>query len=208
MMSLPTPGSAVRRLAPAEAATCVTPASGDSLPQSGEQRLRSLMSAHHPMVWRTLRNLGVSPADLDDAVQQVFIVASQKLEAICVGCERSFLAGVAVRIASRARRTRERRREVDEIDPANHPATAGGPAEELDRAEARHLFEMLLDSMPADLRLALVMYEVEELTLAEIASALDAPLGTVASRVRRARELFVTKARRIAGRGKLDGGRQ
>ncbi len=171
-------------------------------------RLRALMSTYHSMVWRTVRNLGVSEGDVDDAVQQVFIIAANKLENISAGRERSFLVGVAVRIASRSRRSRERRREVVDVEPPEQPATGACPVEELDRIEARRLLEHLLDTLLPELRLVFVMYEIEELTLAEIAAALELPPGTVASRVRRARQVFVTRARRLQGFGRLVGGRQ
>lgn len=167
-----------------------------------DDRLRALMSSYHSMVWRTVQNLGVSAADVEDAVQQVFIIAANKLRLIELGRERSFLAGVSVRVASRFRRTRDRRREAFDADAPDRPSMDRGPGEELDRVEARRLFERLLDSMPDDLRLAFVMYEIEELTLVEISTALEIPLGTAASRVRRARQLFTAKARR------LDGGRR
>ncbi len=203
-MSVHTPGNALRNAPVEDECASIT---GCSVAR-GDERMRVFMSTYHTMVWRTVRNLGVSNADLDDAVQQVFIIASSKLHLISDGCERSFLAGVAVRIASRSRRSRERRREAIEIDPADQPATCASPVEELDRVEARRIFERLLDLMPPDLQLAFVMYEVEELTLAEIAAALALPLGTVASRVRRARELFVTRARRLDGCTSVDGGRR
>lgn len=163
------------------------------------ERLRVLMANFHPMVWRIVRNFGVSDADVDDAVQQVFIVTSNKLRLIETGSERSFLAGVAVRVASRFRRSRQRRREALDVEVPDQPSSEGGPVEALDRAEARRLLERLLDTMPTDLRLAFVMYEIEELTLIEISVALEIPLGTAASRVRRARELFVIRARRFSG---------
>jgi len=198
-MSAHTPGSALRQLAPEDdGAISAATSAGDT----DSRRLRALMANYHSMVWRTVRNFGVAEADVDDAVQQVFIVAANKLGLIKDGCERSFLAAVAVRVASRARRTRNRRREEVDVEAPDHPDTCLGPVEELDRVEARRVFMTLLDAMSPDLRSAFVMYEVEELTLAEIATALELPLGTVASRVRRARQVFVTRAR------KLDGGRR
>jgi RNA polymerase sigma-70 factor (ECF subfamily) len=203
-MSLHTPGNALQKASLEE-----EQASSSSFASARDSgRLRGLIATYHSMVWRTVRNLGVLDGDIDDAVQQVFIIASNKLESIDEGRERSFLAGVAVRIASRSRRTRERRREAVDVEPPEQPASWACPVEELDRIEARRLFEDLLDTMSPELRLVFVMYEVEELTLAEIAVALELAPGTVASRVRRARQLFVARARRLQGKRMRDGGRR
>ncbi|MFT3771354.1 MAG: sigma factor-like helix-turn-helix DNA-binding protein [Minicystis sp.] len=55
--------------------------------------------------------------------------------------------------------------------------------------------------MPLDLRAVFVLFELEQATMAEIAAMLDLPPGTVASRLRRAREHFQAAARRIAAKG-------
>jgi len=67
----------------------------------------------------------------------------------------------------------------------------------IDDRRARALLDALLASMPLDLRTVFVLYELEELTMAEIARALDLPAGTVASRLRRAREAFEELSRRV-----------
>ena len=59
---------------------------------------------------------------------------------------------------------------------------------------------MGLDALPDDLRTVFVLFEVEEMASADIAAALDLPLGTVASRLRRAREAFGTAAKRVRAR--------
>jgi hypothetical protein len=71
------------------------------------------------------------------ALQQVFIVASRKLGALEPGCERAFLFGTALRIASRSRRTQRRRREVLDAEPAEQPDPAPAADEQIDRARAR-----------------------------------------------------------------------
>src|SRR5882724_12012118 len=78
-------------------------------------RLRALVNEHFELVWRTLRRLGVLVPDLDDAAQQVFLVVSRKLSVIELGKEKPFIFQTALRVASDARRTVRRRREV--IDP-------------------------------------------------------------------------------------------
>jgi RNA polymerase sigma-70 factor (ECF subfamily) len=62
--------------------------------------------------------------------------------------------------------------------------------EELDRRRARRVLDQILDQLPSDLRSVFVMCDLEELSMAEAAASLDIPAGTVASRLKRAREAF------------------
>ena len=168
---------------------------------SREARAQALVREHFGFVWRSLLRLGVPRADAEDALQQVFIVTSQKLDAVEPGRERTFLFAVALRIASRAHRTRHRRREVPDAEPAEHPDPTPGPDELLDRGRARAALDAILADMPIELRAVFVLYEMEEATIAEIAALLKLPAGTVASRLRRARESFKAAVRRRKARG-------
>jgi RNA polymerase sigma-70 factor (ECF subfamily) len=160
-------------------------------------RLRAMVSDHFNLVWRTLRRLGVPEPDLDDAAQQVFVVASRKLPVIDPGSERPFLLQTAFRVASDWRRTHRRRREI--IDPAlvDGVDLAPGPDELADRRRARVLLDGVLDEMPLPLRAVFVLYEIEELPTSEIAKLLGLPPGTVASRLRRARETFQARVQQL-----------
>ncbi|MCC6555812.1 MAG: hypothetical protein IT372_22855, partial [Polyangiaceae bacterium] len=99
------------------------------------ERLRALVDAHFDAVWCALRRLGVLETELDDAAQQVFLVASRRLEDIEQGRERAFLLGAAAHVASHARRAHRRRREVPEpLDEALDRTDPGPlPDEALDR---------------------------------------------------------------------------
>lgn len=152
----------------------------------GEARIRAMVRAYHPRIWGLLRRLGVPVAAIDDAAQQVFIVASKKLDEIDVARERQYLQGIAVRVASDMRRS-ETRREAREVVPSSVPPT---PEQLLDQARARALLDEVLDAMPYDLRVPFVLFELDELTVPQIAPILDVPEGTVSSRLRRAREEF------------------
>ena len=155
-------------------------------------RLRGMMAYHFETVWRSLRRLGVPDAGADDSAQQVFVVAARRLDEIEVGGERRYLLGIAVRVASDARRTIARRREVplDGESPASSPLAARPrqPDEALEQKRDLALLAALLDDMPDELREAFVLFELEELSAPEVGRVLDIPVGTVASRVRRARE--------------------
>jgi RNA polymerase sigma-70 factor (ECF subfamily) len=154
-----------------------------------DRRLRSMVEGHFDTVWRTLKRLGVPEAGVDDAAQQVFLVASRRLNEICVGHERRYLLGVAVRVASDARHALERRREVPIDDALDHVLAQRAllPDEVLDDKRMLAVLTGILSKMPSDMCEAFVLFELEGLTAAEVAQTLDIPVGTVASRVRRAR---------------------
>lgn len=162
-----------------------------------ETRVRRLVTAHFDPLWRFMRRLGVEPANLDDAMQEVVVIAVTRLENIAAESERSFLFSTAFRIASEHRRRRTSRREVDEGALADHEDPAPEPDALADQMRARAMLDRVLSAMPTDLRAVFTLYEIEEMTMAEIAQLLDLPQGTVASRLRRAREQFEARVDRL-----------
>jgi RNA polymerase sigma-70 factor (ECF subfamily) len=154
-----------------------------------DARLRSMVDAHFDAVWRSLRRLGVPAASVDDGVQQVFLVALRRLDEIKRGGERGYLLGIALRVASETRRAMHRRREVSLDALVVGPSPAGTlPDEMLDQKRLLAQLATWLDEMPDKLREAFVLFELEELNASEVSQVLNVPIGTVASRVRRARE--------------------
>lgn len=176
-------------------------ARGASAPAtSAADRLTALFQRHFDLVWRTVRRLGVPLEAVDDAAQEVFVIASRRLASIEEGKERAFLYGTAVRVAATARRTRSRRRAVPAPDAPPDPTDPGPAADELvDRKRARALLDELVARLPDDTRPVFVLYELEGLTMDEIAACLEVPTGTVASRLRRAREVFQAAVARRGG---------
>jgi RNA polymerase sigma-70 factor (ECF subfamily) len=157
--------------------------------------------AHIAFVWRALRRFGASEADAADATQQVFIVATSRLDRIEPGRERAFLFGIALRVASKVRRSRARKPLAlfgDDADADDHAAEWPSTEELVDQRRARVVLDSILDGMTDDLRAVFVLYELEQMTMAEIADLLELPSGTVASRLRRAREYFQRHAARTA----------
>jgi RNA polymerase sigma-70 factor (ECF subfamily) len=174
-----------------------------SMTVARDARMRAMVDAHFDLVWRSLRRLGVPDSGVDDAAQQVFLVVSGKLDTIDAAGERAYLLGVSLRVASDARRALRRRREVLKGDAEVHEegeldsSGEGVLTEDLvDQKRARELLDEVLGTMPEDLREVFVLFEVEGIKVAEIALLLGIPLGTVGSRIRRARELFEKKVNR------------
>jgi RNA polymerase sigma-70 factor (ECF subfamily) len=151
------------------------------------------------LVWRGLVSLGIQGAAIDDAFQDVFLVVHRRLaEFEGRSNVRSWVFGIVVRVA-RDHRRRSRRKgglvplEVELVD------YGPGPHEELVRADALRDLALILDGLEEERREIFVLAELEQLSAAEIASALGLNVNTVYSRIRAARRDFdaaVTRARR------------
>jgi RNA polymerase sigma-70 factor (ECF subfamily) len=152
-----------------------------------DERARRLVERNLDRIWRTLRRLGTPDANVDDATQKVFMVALRRLDEIEPEREDRYLIGIAVRVASDERRAEARRREVPIADV--ELAARERPADEVveDRRNRASL-DAVMAAMPAELCEAFVLFELEEMSAPAVAELLDVPVGTVASRVRRARE--------------------
>ncbi|NRA35404.1 MAG: sigma-70 family RNA polymerase sigma factor [Polyangiaceae bacterium] len=165
------------------------------------ERLSQLVQANFGFVWRSLRRFGLSEADADDAAQQVFLVCRRRLHDIEPGRESAFLFGTARRVASKVRRGRSRRREVDLSAAAAEPSALPSPEDLSDVVRARGVLDQILNHMKPGLRDVFVLFEVEQLTMKEIAGVLELAPGTVASRLRRAREIFQNEVERFRRSG-------
>lgn len=141
---------------------------------------------------------------MDDAAQRVFEIAASRVAVIRPGHERAFLFKTALWVAREFRRKRGRARELSDNERIELAEDSGGDPERLlDERRWRHRLDALLAALPIDLRTVFVLYELEGLQLLEIASLLEIPQGTVASRLRRARESFQQGARRLRAQSEL-----
>jgi RNA polymerase sigma-70 factor (ECF subfamily) len=167
-------------------------------PVSPERLLRD----HFEFIWRLLRRMGVPPESCDDAAQEVFIIALRKVSAITARSERSFLYGVAIRVASDWRRAASRRPDtVSGVPVGESQSAAPLPDEVVAQKEARAMLDAVLSELDPDLRAVFVLYELEGMTAAEVAACIGLAPGTVASRLSRARREFQKHAARRAERG-------
>ena len=76
------------------------------------------------------------------------------------------------------------------------PAPLTDEVIELHRARAK--LDLILDSMSLELRAVFILHEIDEMTTPDIAAMLDIPVGTVASRLRRARCTFFEQVDRLS----------
>ena len=155
-------------------------------------RLERIFNAHHASVWRALRRRGLSAEAAEDATQETFLLAADRLEDIRPESERAFLIATAVRVAHTLGRKTVRWELSEDMDQRL--------SDNRDTSDARadtQLCDLVLSKVDADLVEVFVLYELEGLTSPEIAELLQIPLGSVASRLRRAREQFRTAAARV-----------
>ncbi len=161
--------------------------------QADSKRFRTMFEEHFDRVCVALRRFCVPTREIEDAAQQVFVVAWNKLAKIQEGNERAFLLGTAWNVASHSKRTHLRRREVanhDETGTIDVVDSRPRTDEIVEEKQTRALLDKVLAAMNEELRVVLVLHELEELSRDEIALALGWRPGTVASRLERAREEF------------------
>lgn len=152
-----------------------------------ERRHRVLMLRYETDVRIAARRFGVATGDIDDIVQRVFLIVLSKLGQIQLGSERAFVVAVARREAAHMRRTYRRRSETHE--EAAPPYSSGQPRPD-DSFHRRSQLLRVLDAMaridPTSCE-ALVKSSVYGWSCERIAQGDGIPVGTVKSRIRRAR---------------------
>lgn len=161
-------------------------------------------------VWRTLQRMGVGSSDLDDALQEVFVVVHKKLWRYDGSSAlTTWLFGICLRVASATRRKAYRRRERLDPDWASNAGESGEglPEQELLAREARAKLAHVLDELEPGRRAVLVMFEIESLSCPEIAEQLGIPVGTVYSRLSAARADFLKATTRLRLRDERGGTR-
>jgi len=165
---------------------------------ASKDRLEREISENYEFLWRSLRRLGIADGSVEDAVQQVLVVFARRIDDIHLGAERSFLFATATRVAADFRKMQNRRREVLDTDALDNHASSTPSVEQLiDQGRAREIFDWVLGEIPIELRTVFILFELESMTMANIADMLDLRPGTVASRLRRARAMFESKATRL-----------
>jgi RNA polymerase sigma-70 factor (ECF subfamily) len=156
---------------------------------SSAAQVARVFSEHADFVWRSLRRLGVPTADVDDALQEVFLVVHRRIaEYEDRGLMRAWLFSISRQVSSHYHRGVKR-------SEARHrglviSTTAPDLEEVVARREAEQLVSAFLDELDEPQRLVFYLSDIEGLTAPEIASALAANLNTVYGRLRQARKRF------------------
>ncbi len=169
-------------------------------------RASAVLGAHFTALFRTARRFGLTEALSEEAVQEASLVFVQRIAAIAHGAERAFLFGTVARIAANLRRLAHVRHEVA-FDPTHvdFESSDESVATLFEQKRARDLLDCVLSTLAPELREVFILYEIEQLTMVEIAAALELRPGTVGSRLHRARREFDLSMRRLsksAGHGR------
>ncbi len=162
-------------------------------PHTEELTVTAVYAAHAGFVWASLQRLGVRPSDLDDMLQEVFVIVHQRLHTFDHSSKvTTWLYGVCLRAASDYRRRAWRRHEhVGDTPVEERPgSTTTSPEDDAVGRQARARLDAILDELDVDKRAVFVMFEVEELGCDEIAAIVGVPVGTVHSRLFAARKQF------------------
>jgi RNA polymerase sigma-70 factor, ECF subfamily len=176
---------------------------GGGFPSSGTLAVAdwsAYYDEHFDYVWRTLRRLGVPEAGLDDAAQEVFVVAFRRqAEFEGRSSHRTWLFGIAWNRARELARSARRRPEHELPDSIVAPADSDAETAAI-RNQALRLVYRALEELAPERRAVLVMSDVEAMTAAEIAEVIGVPLNTAYSRIRLARKDFEAALKRCRAR--------
>ncbi len=146
-------------------------------------------------VYRTLRRLGTSPSEVEDLAQEVFLALRRSWTEYDPGRPlRPYLFGIAFRLASAYQRKRNREVAFGMLEPGD---TGPWPDEALQSKQARAMVLAALERIPLPRRAVLVMHDLDDVSVSEVASVLAIPLFTAYSRLRKARRELEAAVRRL-----------
>lgn len=175
-----------------------------------------LILAYQTQVYNLAYHLLQDPAAADDAAQEAFISAYRSLDQFRGGSFRAWLLRIVTNACYDAMRYTKRRPsvswedfgELDEDANPNLRDAAELPEEALERDELRRLLEATLALLPEEQRMVLLLVDRLGLSYEEVAETLQLQLGTVKSRLARARgkmrDLLLERRELLPGRYRLD----
>jgi RNA polymerase sigma-70 factor (ECF subfamily) len=162
------------------------------------EQFRGLFDLHAAFVWRVLARHGVPRRELEDGCQEVFLVLYRReAEFDRTSSLRTWLYGVAVRVAlGMRRRAYHRREQLTEV-----VVDTGGAQQPFEALRSRELHQQLLAALamlPRVRREVFVLYELEDMTIAQAAAALGIPENTALYRLHAARDAIAAFVRKQA----------
>jgi RNA polymerase sigma-70 factor, ECF subfamily len=156
-----------------------------------EAEFTALVERQSRFVFRVAYAVLLNSHDAEDALQETFLKLYRNGGWQHVGNERAFLARVAWRVAVDRRRGSNPSAPAGESESAVElPSLNPGPEQTLVAANQHALVHSMIDALPDDLRLPLVLSAADELNSREIAAVLGIPEGTVRTRLQRARQVL------------------
>jgi RNA polymerase sigma-70 factor (ECF subfamily) len=174
------------------------PLAAESADRALELDWSEFYERYFDLVWRGLRRLGVAESALDDAAQEVFLIAFRRIDSFEGRSSlKTWLYGIALHVARRFHSARAAARPLEELSESLPAPHESGPQETAVRAEAVRALYAILAELDADKREVFVLAELEQMTAPEIARATEVGLNTVYSRLRAARREFEAALKRL-----------
>jgi RNA polymerase sigma-70 factor (ECF subfamily) len=159
----------------------------------------TLYRRHASFVTGFLKRLGLPGRDIEDAVQEVFLIAHRRGGFVPETARpTTWLAEIALRVFWKRRRNIARDAPVDDAAVAMTPSREPGPAEAAVTRESLVLVERALATLELDRRAIFILFELEGESCESIAAGLGIPVGTVHSRLHTARQAFLRAYERFA----------
>ena len=166
------------------------------MPRARALDVTEVYAEHSDFVWRSLQHLGARGADLEDMTQEVFVVVHRKLSSFDgLSKVTTWLFGICLRVVARHRRRAYFRFERQEAEPPERVDT-NTPEDRATTHERTLLLERALGRLSLEHRAVFVLFEIEGNRCEEIAETLGVPVGTVYSRLFKARKLVARSLER------------
>lgn len=158
-----------------------------------DAEFQAVFDAHKDAVYRFVWRMARSPAVAEDITQDVFIAVLRSPDRFdpARGTQRAFLLGIARNLVLKHWRAEHRFEPLDDEVTALDNAALGNAVAapfDLGQGDVGEMVGRAVGALGALQREVVILAEYEGLTLAEIARAVDADVGTVKSRLHRARE--------------------
>ena len=178
--------------------------------QQGDKRAYELLVLKYQRkLARLLSRLVRDPAEVEDVTQEAFIKAYRALPSfrgesafytwlyrIGINTAKNYLVAMGRRAPTSTGFDNE---DAENFEDADQLRDANTPEDELHGKEIAAVVNHAMDALPEDLRTAITLREIEGLSYEEIASVMNCPIGTVRSRIFRAREAIATELRPLLG---------
>ena len=156
-------------------------------------RFEAQVLPHMDAAYTFARWLSASPADADDVLQESVLRAFRGFEALRGGDVKAWLLAIVRNCHFTFLKQRQRRsfvplpEEHDLEDGHVMIAPTPDPESATIRADEARTLDRLMTDLPAEYREVLILRELEDLSYREIAAVTNVPIGTVMSRLARAR---------------------
>jgi len=178
--------------------------------QRGDKRaFELLVLKYQRKLGRLLSRFVRDPAEVEDVTQEAFIKAYRALGSfrgdsafytwlyrIGINTAKNYLVALGRRAPTTTGFDNE---EAEGFEDAEQLRDSNTPESELEGKEIAATVNRAMDALPADLRAAITLREIEGLSYVEIANVMNCPVGTVRSRIFRARDAIAAELRPLLG---------